>query len=160
VQNATHSIGSNIKRYVTFYFTNVPDMVPYFIVKEGFEVCGILDNIFLSRKRNKQGHIYSFVRYANVRDVEKMLKALNNISFGQFRVWAKIARFGRKPLEFVKTRVSEGVRGECVVRKKEDKREDSKLLFEGEKKDCEGGKMGVGYKTKKVGEAMHRSGRM
>lgn len=49
-------------------------------------MCGILDNLFLSRKRNKQGHIYGFARYANVRDVEKLLKALNDVTFGQFRV--------------------------------------------------------------------------
>jgi len=58
--NATsvhHSNGFEFRRYVTFYFTNVPDMVPYFCVREGFEVCGILDNLFLLRKRNKQGHI-------------------------------------------------------------------------------------------------------
>jgi len=86
-------------------------MVPYFVMKEGFKICGIMENLFLARKRNKQGHIYGFVRYDNVRDAEKFLKALNNITFGQFRVWTKVACFGRKPLEVVKPRGSEGVRG-------------------------------------------------
>lgn len=68
LQKENVSTGSEIRRYVTFYFTNMPDMVPYFYVKEGFEVCRILDNLFLSWKRNKHGHIYGFVRYANVKD--------------------------------------------------------------------------------------------
>jgi len=35
---------SSLRRYVNFYFTNVPDMIPYYYVKEGLEVCDILDN--------------------------------------------------------------------------------------------------------------------
>jgi len=115
-------------------------MVPYFIVKEAFEVCGIMDNLFLPRKTNKHGHIYGFVRFANVRDAEKLLKALNNITFGQFCVWAKFARFDRKPLEQVEPRGSEGVRGVSVVRKKEEL-----------KKDCEGDKSEHGVKNKEDG---------
>lgn len=88
-------LGSNWKQYVTFYFTNVPDMLLYHLAKEGFEVCGILDNLFLCRKRNKRSHLWNFVRYSNVRDVDKFLKAVNNVSFGQFRVWAKLACFDR-----------------------------------------------------------------
>lgn len=79
-------MGSNLKQYVTFYFTNVPDLLPYHCAREGFEVCGIMDNLFLSRKRNKQGHAYGFVRYLNVKDVDKLLKAMNNVAFGQYRV--------------------------------------------------------------------------
>lgn len=86
LHNADTSNFSEYQWYVTFYFTNVPDLVSYFVVKETFEVCGIMDNLFLSRKRNKQGHIYGFVRYVNVRDAEKLLKAVNNITIGQFRV--------------------------------------------------------------------------
>jgi len=138
-QNATYPTGSVIKRYVTFYFTNVPDMVPYYIVKESFEASGILDNLFLSRKRNKQGQIYGFVRYVNVRDVEKMLKGLNHISFGQYCVWAKVARFGRHPLEVVKPSVSEVVRGEAV-RKKEENIDVRKIMTKGGKNVGEGGK--------------------
>jgi len=78
-------MGPDLKRYVTFYFTNVSDMLLYHYTKEGFEVCGILDNLFLSKKRNQRGHAYGFVRYLNVRDVDKLLKAVNNVSFDQFR---------------------------------------------------------------------------
>jgi len=142
-QNATPPTDSVEKRYVTFYFTNVPDMVPYYIVKESFEVCGILDNLFLSRKRNKQGQIYGFARYVNVRDVEKMLKALNNISFGQYCVWAKVARFGRQPLEVVKPSVREVVRG-VAVREKEQNRDVRKIMTEGAKFVGEGGQTVTG----------------
>lgn len=136
LHNADTSNFSEYQRYVTFCFTNVPNLVPYFVVKENFEVCGMMDNLFLSRKRNKQGHIYGFVRYTNVRDAEKLLKAVNNITIGQFHVWAKFARFGRKPLEVVEPRGSEGVRGKGVAKMVEEKREGSTLLDEGGKKVC------------------------
>jgi len=67
-------MGSDLKRYVTFYFTNVPNMLPYHYAKEGFEVCEILDNLFLSRKRNRQGYAYGFVRYLNVRECRQIVK--------------------------------------------------------------------------------------
>lgn len=37
--NEAVSSDSVMQRYVTVYFTNVPNMVPYFYVKEAFEVC-------------------------------------------------------------------------------------------------------------------------
>jgi len=122
-------------------------MVPYFVVKETFEVCGIMDNLFLSRKRNKQGHIYGFVRYVNVRDAEKLLKAVNNITIGQFRVRAKFARFDRKPVEVIEPRGNEGVRGNGVAKMLEEKREGSKLLDVGAKKNVEGEKSEQGVKN-------------
>ena len=42
------------------------------------------------------GDVYSFVRYANVRDVDKLLKVVNNVCFGQYHVLATSARFDKK----------------------------------------------------------------
>jgi len=64
--------GSKLRQFATFYFTNVPNLIPYFYLKKSFEVCGMLDNLFLSRKRNMYGQVYGFVRYANVKDVDKL----------------------------------------------------------------------------------------
>ena len=44
--DGTVIMGSELKRYVTFYFTNVPDSILYHYAKEAFEVYGILDNLF------------------------------------------------------------------------------------------------------------------
>jgi hypothetical protein len=54
------------------------------------------------------------VRYLKVRDVDKLEQALNNVWFGDLRVWAKVAKFARKEEE-VRERVNvEGVRGSKV----------------------------------------------
>jgi hypothetical protein len=86
---------SGLKRYVTFYFTNFPIQSSIFYLRKGFEVCGILEDVYVPRKRNKLGQPYGFVRFSNVRDITKLNKALNAVSFGDFRVRAQVARFDR-----------------------------------------------------------------
>ncbi|MCH79282.1 cysteine-rich receptor-like protein kinase [Trifolium medium] len=87
--------GSDTKRYVSFYFTNVPPFISLFNLRKGFEVCGILEDVYVPSKRNIHGEVYGFVKFSNVKDVEKMVKALNAVCFGQYRVHARVARFDR-----------------------------------------------------------------
>ena len=99
--------------YVSFYFTNVSVDISYFSLRQGFEVCGMMEDVYLAKKRNVNGGVFGFVRYGNVRDVEKLLKALNNVWFGDFRVVAKVASFDR----FGNKRQAVGVEGAAVIRK-------------------------------------------
>ncbi|GAU39751.1 hypothetical protein TSUD_219940 [Trifolium subterraneum] len=62
---------------------------------KGFEVCGMLEDVYVANKRNRYGEPYSFVKFSNVRDVTKMTKALNVVWFGHFRVRASVAKFDR-----------------------------------------------------------------
>ena len=84
---------SSLKRLVTFYFTNFPLQAPHFILRQGFEVCGMLEEVFVPNKLNMYGEAYGFVRFSNVRDVDKLLRAVNNVYFGHMRVKASLARF-------------------------------------------------------------------
>lgn len=52
---------SDVKRFVSFYFTNVPELIPYYCLRQGFEVCGILEDLYLSKKLNAQGKVFGFV---------------------------------------------------------------------------------------------------
>jgi hypothetical protein len=87
--------GSNLKRYVSFYFTNFPAQLSIFYLRKGFEVCGMLEDVYVARKRNRFGEPYGFVKFSNVRDITKMTKALNVVCFGQFRIRASVAKFDR-----------------------------------------------------------------
>jgi hypothetical protein len=82
-------------RYVTYYFTNFPAYLSLFYLRKGFEVCGILEDVFIAKKRNVHGQPYGFVKFSKVRDVGKLEKALNAVTFGQFRVRASVASFDR-----------------------------------------------------------------
>ncbi|CAJ2668643.1 unnamed protein product [Trifolium pratense] len=71
--------GSNLKRYISFYFSNFPAQLPKFYLRKSFEVCGILEDVYVAKKRNKYGQPYGFVKFSNVKNVSKMTKVLNNV---------------------------------------------------------------------------------
>jgi len=51
------------------------------------------------------------VRYSNVRDISKLLKAVNSVCFSNVRVKAKVARFDKaavKEVEMVSEEVGKG----------------------------------------------------
>jgi len=50
----------------------------------------------VANKRNVNGDVYGFVRYAKVHDKNKLLKALINVCFGQYNVRDMLARFDKK----------------------------------------------------------------
>ncbi|GAU37762.1 hypothetical protein TSUD_102790 [Trifolium subterraneum] len=93
------SLGTKLKRYVSFYFTNFPAQLSHFYLRKGFEVCGILEDVYVAKKRNIYGEPYGFVKFSNVCDVNKLSKALNVVYFGHFRVRARVARFDRNDVK-------------------------------------------------------------
>lgn len=116
---------------VSFYFTNIPLDISYVSLRQGFEVCGILEDVYLARKRNVNGGAFGFVRFGKVKDVEKLLKALNNVCFGDWKVVAKVASFVRNV----------GGRGEGSVRGEGEKISERGKNLEGEKRELGGRKV-------------------
>jgi len=86
---------SQYKRFVTFYFTNFSPHLSNFFLRKGFKVCGLLVEVVVPRRKNANGEGFGFVRFSKVRDVGKLLKVVNAVCFGNYRVRAKIARFDR-----------------------------------------------------------------
>jgi len=129
-QDNEYSKGSQLKTFVTFYFTNSPAQLSNFYLRKGFEVCGMLDEVIVSSKRNANGDCYGFVRFANVCNVSKLLKTVNDVCFGNFRIRAKIARFDRSA---AKVLVREG-EGEGVGKTSMGGGENKMSLGEGVKK--------------------------
>lgn len=41
---------SHIGRKVSYYFTNIPECLPIFLLRQQFEVCGILTDVFIARQ--------------------------------------------------------------------------------------------------------------
>ena len=52
---------SPVKRFVTFYITNFPPQASTFFLRKRFEVCGILEEVFVPNNRNRNGDVYGFV---------------------------------------------------------------------------------------------------
>jgi hypothetical protein len=80
---------------VTFYITNFPDLLPLFRLRQYVEVCGILSDVYIARQLNSHGQVYGFVRFLNVKNIDKLEQALNNLWIGELSVWAHEARFDR-----------------------------------------------------------------
>lgn len=71
----------------------VHEQLPYVIMQKGFEVCGSLSDVYVSTKRNIQGLTLGFVRLGKVKDEAKLEASLNNVQFGHYQVWLRLARF-------------------------------------------------------------------
>ena len=76
-----------------FYFRNIPHDISYIALRQGFELSRFMEDVYLAQKRNVNGGVFGFVRYGNVKDVDKLLKAVNNVWFGDWRVVAKVSSF-------------------------------------------------------------------
>jgi len=44
--------GNDDLRSTYFYFTNVVEQVPYFLLRKGFRVCGMLLDVYFAKNRN------------------------------------------------------------------------------------------------------------
>jgi len=89
------SVTGNVGHKVSYYFTNFPECLPIFLLRQQFEVCGILTNVFIARQGNARGQVYDFVRFSNVKNPDKLSLALNNVWFGHLRVWVREAKYDR-----------------------------------------------------------------
>jgi len=84
----------------------------------------------------------------NVKDMNKLLKAVKNVSFGQFRVWAKIACFDRNNVGEDYMRQNRSARGEAKVNKNRVREEVKIAVGEGEKRKERNGEEVEGVKKK------------
>jgi len=160
-----------LKRFTTFFITHFRPQASTFLLRKGFEVCGILEDVFVANNRNRNGEVYGFVRFANVRDVDKLLKALNNVCFGRYCVCVMLARFDRKgERKGIEMREGEGVGGKAggslggevvKVRKKEaegEKRKEGLKGRVGEEKKKEEGRLKGDVGGLRVGMVVVRVG--
>jgi len=60
--NTTVSTGASVRK-VALYVTNFPDNLPLFRLRQSFEVCGMLSDVYVARHRNARSQEFGFVRY-------------------------------------------------------------------------------------------------
>jgi len=75
----------------------------------------MLEEVVVPNRCNVFGERYGFVRYSNVRDVGKLLKAVNAVCFGNFHIKAKVANFDKAAARMAENELN-GSRGVSVVR--------------------------------------------
>uniref|UniRef100_A0A0R0JWP7 RRM domain-containing protein n=1 Tax=Glycine max TaxID=3847 RepID=A0A0R0JWP7_SOYBN len=60
-----------------------------------FKQVGDVREIFISRKRNRNGKRYGFVRFKGLRDVHQVEKKLDSMIFGGLKMYVNTPKFGR-----------------------------------------------------------------
>lgn len=83
------------KDVTSFYFTRFPEDATKKDLWHHFKQAGDVREIFISRKRNKNGRKYGFVRFKGVEEVHKLERKLDNIIFGGLKMYVNIPKFGR-----------------------------------------------------------------
>lgn len=83
------------KDITTFYFTRFPDQTSEKELWAQFKQWGEVREVFISKKRNKAGRRYGFVRFKGVQDERRLERDLDNIIFGGLKMYVNAPRYGR-----------------------------------------------------------------
>ncbi|MFS7939326.1 putative RNA recognition motif domain, nucleotide-binding alpha-beta plait domain superfamily [Helianthus anomalus] len=92
-ENQDNGIQYKKEDAITFYFSNIHQEVTDGELWMECMNLGHLVDAYIARKKDKWGNRFGFVRFVNVKDGERMIKALNQLIFYGWRIRAKVARF-------------------------------------------------------------------
>ncbi|XP_057787172.1 uncharacterized protein LOC131004499 [Salvia miltiorrhiza] len=112
-EQVDHRIGAeNNDVGVTFFFNNFPEGTWFQTLERRFKAIGKVSDIFRPQKRDIKGKPFGFVRFEECSDREALLREMNNIWFGSFKLRAYFPRFERQQREDSNTgtRTDSGVR--------------------------------------------------
>ncbi|KAJ9557474.1 hypothetical protein OSB04_012088 [Centaurea solstitialis] len=80
---------------ITFYITNLADLVSEADIWKVFIRIGKIVDLYVAKKRNKQGCRFGFARFLGISDLKGFEGKLNNTWVGGQRLLANVARFKR-----------------------------------------------------------------
>lgn len=86
----------------TFLFKNFPKNCDLKSLLDRFMKVGRVKDVFYPGKKDKVGKLFGFVRFPRSQDEGEILRRLNNIWFGSYKMWAIIPRFSRDSLTITK----------------------------------------------------------
>ena len=99
----------NKEDITSFYFTHVTDEVNEVRLWEKFKVWGDVREVFIAKRRNKEGRRYVFVRFKGVSDVNLLEVQLDNIFIDDQKLFVNLPRFARSAWNLeMQTRVGKG----------------------------------------------------
>lgn len=87
-------IPASIKARITKLFVNnLPDRCSGADLAAVLRGMGTIFDIYIARKRNKEGKRFGFVSFLDVKDCKELLKTLSSVRLGDFKLKFNIARF-------------------------------------------------------------------
>lgn len=79
----------------TFFVSNLAEDCSIGDIWKEFRVFGLLSDVFVPKRKDRQGNRFAFIRYDEVKDNMKMVQVLNNVIMKGVRVRVNIAKFDR-----------------------------------------------------------------
>ena len=79
----------------SFYFTRFPVDITEQDMWQSFRMWGDLREIFISKKKNRNGRRYGFARFKGVNDAHKLARQLDQIVIGGLKLYVNIPKYGR-----------------------------------------------------------------
>nr|GEZ70668.1 RNA-directed DNA polymerase, eukaryota, reverse transcriptase zinc-binding domain protein [Tanacetum cinerariifolium] len=80
---------------LSVYVSNFPS---HLTVRELWNICskmGTLVDVYIAKRKNKLGHMFTFCRYIKVTNSNALVDSLSNVWIGKLRLHANVARFDR-----------------------------------------------------------------
>ncbi|KAL5187213.1 hypothetical protein HKD37_05G012931 [Glycine soja] len=107
----------------SFYFTRFPDDTAEEDLWQHFKKAGDVREIFIYKKRNRNGRKYGFVRFKGVEDKRQLERKLDNIIFGGLKMYVNLPKFGRVR----DGKSQQGVEGRSYINQGEEENRDAYL---------------------------------
>jgi len=79
----------------SFFFSNFPNGVGEKDMVRVFQKWGRVKDVFISRRLNKWGRRFGFVRFFGIRDVERLERELDQIYIGSRKLYVNILKYRR-----------------------------------------------------------------
>ncbi|PWA88616.1 nucleotide-binding alpha-beta plait domain-containing protein [Artemisia annua] len=99
--SSRNPIPANIQARLTKLFVNnLPDRCSGADLAAVLRGMGTIFDIYIARKRNKEGKRFGFVSFLDVKDSKELLKVLSSVRLGDFKLKFNIARFVLEEGEF------------------------------------------------------------
>lgn len=81
---------------VSYYFTNFPSNIDRETLWGLFNKWGTVVDIFVPKKKNKEGKAFGFVRFRDVQYPQELERRLDQIWIGSFKLRANYVRYSRQ----------------------------------------------------------------
>ncbi|KAL5182601.1 Calmodulin-binding transcription activator 5 [Glycine soja] len=93
--SANHPNWRDKEDITSFYFTNFTDNVNEVRLWGKFKIWGDVREVFIAKRRNKEGRRFGFVRFKDVSDVKLLETHLDNIFIDDHKLFVNLPRFTR-----------------------------------------------------------------
>ena len=105
-----HHNWRNKEDITSYYFTHFTDEVNEMRLWEKFKVWGDVREVYIAKRRNKEGRRYGFVRFKGVSDVKHLEIKLDNIFIDKQKLFVNLPRFARS-VRYIETQPKVGKGG-------------------------------------------------